>query len=371
MRIVNISLLAKWRWRILVNDNALWKEVILNKYGDSAVGKVVIGEESKPWYASLWWKDVCSIGVNITQNWFAQNLEKKLGNGINTSFWNDNWVGNFSLKDRFPRLFSISTQKEAMVTDLYYNDNNEHWTFLWRRRFFIWEEELLDQLCALINPITLSDAGDRWGWIPEKGEDFTVSSTFSLISQFMETNLYVSLSYRPVFSAIWKCEAPSKVCAFAWQLIHDRIPNRLNLKRRQIIVDDADVLCAFWGEAAESSQHLFIYCVDALKVLKAVFNWLQGPFLLHHNLVSLFNCLIHSKGRKLRKRLTMIWNGAVWAIWRRRNAKIFYNGGKEVVEVIEEIKVQTWKWWLSHLKVSKPLLYEWQMEPILCMAHSM
>jgi hypothetical protein len=28
VRVVNISLLAKWRWRLLFDDNVLWKELI-------------------------------------------------------------------------------------------------------------------------------------------------------------------------------------------------------------------------------------------------------------------------------------------------------------------------------------------------------
>jgi hypothetical protein len=124
VRVVNISLLAKWRWRLLTNDFAVWKEVIKGKYGDSAVGRTVIVEECIPWYASLWWKDVCSIGTNLNNNWFAQNVVKKLGNGTNTSFWKDTWVGNLSLKDRFPRLFSISTQQEATVAELYVNNDS-------------------------------------------------------------------------------------------------------------------------------------------------------------------------------------------------------------------------------------------------------
>ncbi|MCH96738.1 RNA-directed DNA polymerase (Reverse transcriptase), partial [Trifolium medium] len=86
VRMINISLLAKWRWRLLNNDEAVWKEVIRSKYGDLALGKVVLGEECIPRSASLWWKDICSIGSNLSHNWFAQNVVKKLGNGRCTSF---------------------------------------------------------------------------------------------------------------------------------------------------------------------------------------------------------------------------------------------------------------------------------------------
>lgn len=30
-----------------------------------------------------------------------------LGDGMKVRFWLDEWVGNYSLKDKFPRLFSM------------------------------------------------------------------------------------------------------------------------------------------------------------------------------------------------------------------------------------------------------------------------
>jgi hypothetical protein len=66
--------------------------------------------------------------------------------------------------------------------------------------------------------------------------------------------------------------------------------------------------------------------------------------------------------------MIMIWLGVIWILWRRRNAVLFDNGGIDVAEIIEEIKVITWKWWLSQPKVKHSLYYEWQLEPLLCMA---
>jgi hypothetical protein len=368
VRVVNISLLAKWRWRLLTNDFAVWKEVIKSKYGDMVVGKPMVVNNCIPWYSSLWWKDVCSIGTNLNNNWFAQNVVKKLGNGTLTSFWEDTWVGNLPLKDLFPRLFSISTQKEATVAELYANNENGHWNFTWRRSFFVWEDELLDQLRDMINPVNLSEVVDRWGWLPENGDTYTVKSTFSLVSGLSCLNLHLHPWYSAAFSCIWKCPAPSKVSAFAWKLLHDRIPTRLNLHRRRIIDTTGDLSCGLCGDTAESTLHLFIYCDFAMKVWSAIFEWLRLPFTLPHNLFSVLNFLSLSRGKKLNKGLAMIWNGVVWSLWRRRNAVLFDNGRRETVEVIEEIKVMTWKWWLSQSKVSHCLLYEWYMEPMLCMA---
>ncbi|MCH85394.1 LINE-1 reverse transcriptase like [Trifolium medium] len=45
IRAVNISLLAKWRWRLLEDDNAMWKKVLKSKYGETVTGTVNLGEE--------------------------------------------------------------------------------------------------------------------------------------------------------------------------------------------------------------------------------------------------------------------------------------------------------------------------------------
>jgi hypothetical protein len=93
----------------------MWRKVIIAKYGRMACGKVALGEDSIPWFSSIWWRDICSIGTNLEIDWFSQNAVKKIGNGGHTSFWSDKWLGDFSLCERFPRLFSISNQRDATM----------------------------------------------------------------------------------------------------------------------------------------------------------------------------------------------------------------------------------------------------------------
>jgi hypothetical protein len=72
IRVVNISLLTNWRWRLLDNNQAVWKDVLISKYGANVLGRVELEENCKPWYASLWWRDVCSMGSVIPH--FLTNL---------------------------------------------------------------------------------------------------------------------------------------------------------------------------------------------------------------------------------------------------------------------------------------------------------
>jgi hypothetical protein len=63
----------------------------------------------------------------------------------------------------------------------------------------------------------------------------------------------------------------------------------------------------------------------------------------------------------------MIWKAVVWSIWPRRNSVMFDNGRIDIAEVLEEITVLSWKWWLNEPKVAPSLLYEWRAQPVLCM----
>jgi hypothetical protein len=159
---VNISLLAKWRWKLLEDDMTMWKEVLKSKYGASVTGSVNLGEYCNPWFSSVWWKDICSIGTNLNTNWFTQGVVKCIGCGDETKFWCDNWVGQITLQERFPRLFSVSTQKDSFVAELKGTGaGSGNWNFVWRRRLFVWEENLVEDLIEVVNSMVLTEVADK------------------------------------------------------------------------------------------------------------------------------------------------------------------------------------------------------------------
>jgi hypothetical protein len=43
---------------------------------------------------------------------------RRLGNGTLTRFWSDNWIDGTLLSAKFPRLFSLSLQKEAKISEM-------------------------------------------------------------------------------------------------------------------------------------------------------------------------------------------------------------------------------------------------------------
>jgi hypothetical protein len=61
LRLVNISLLAKWRWKLLSHENEVRKDVIIAKYGPDCVGRGNFGGRHAPRVASKWWRDICDL----------------------------------------------------------------------------------------------------------------------------------------------------------------------------------------------------------------------------------------------------------------------------------------------------------------------
>ncbi|GKD27166.1 putative RNA-directed DNA polymerase, eukaryota, reverse transcriptase zinc-binding domain protein [Tanacetum coccineum] len=64
--------------------------------------------------------DKCLNKLNIDLH---NIIKRKTGDGSQTSFWNDNWIGDQCLKTLFPRLFSLESTRDCKVMDRYYLDN--------------------------------------------------------------------------------------------------------------------------------------------------------------------------------------------------------------------------------------------------------
>jgi hypothetical protein len=292
-----------------------------------------------------------------------------MGNGRNTSFWEDSWAGDIPLRDSFPRLFSISLQKVASVADLWNANGMEGWNLCWRRRLFEWEKVLLNDLLAIINLFRPSEDEDEWRWKAEEEGVFTVKSTYGLMSTKLLMRRDLGEDQIFSFKAIWKSPAPSKVAGLAWLVLLDRVPTRENLFRRKIIQGEEDQCCVFCGEHTESVQHLFVYCGFVLQIWEQVFVWLRLNFSLPHSISSMLNLLGTTSGSKhSRKGMVMIWSAVIWGIWRHRNKIIFDNGVKDSAKLLEDIKLMAWKWWISRGTQSPCLLYEWISEPVICLS---
>jgi hypothetical protein len=85
-------------------------------------------------------------------------------------------VGDQTLEQRFPHLFNVSVQQDNVIQDGVWR-----WHLRWRRRFFVWEEPLLQQLEDVINNVVLTEVDDKWMWTPNVEDDFSVKSLYEFL----------------------------------------------------------------------------------------------------------------------------------------------------------------------------------------------
>jgi hypothetical protein len=115
--------------------------------------------------------------------------------------------------------------------------------------------------------------GDDWIWKLDPEEEFSVNSAYEALSGTHDDNTFSEFELEN-FSGIWKNPAPSKVVAFSWQLLHDRLPMKDSLVRRGILQHHLGGNCVWCVNFPESANHLFLHCSVAHRVWYKIFRLL-------------------------------------------------------------------------------------------------
>jgi hypothetical protein len=87
LRVVNLSLLAKWRWKLLSDEEDVWKNVIIAKYGQNVLGNARLDDGDVGNLAFPWLRDLCRLDKG--EWWFNQLAVKELGRGNSIKFWKE------------------------------------------------------------------------------------------------------------------------------------------------------------------------------------------------------------------------------------------------------------------------------------------
>ncbi|GJZ19505.1 RNA-directed DNA polymerase, eukaryota [Tanacetum coccineum] len=76
----------------------------------------------------------------------------------------------------------------------------------------------------------------------------------------------------PIYTGgVWVKFIPIKVNVFSWRARRDRLPTRVNLSRRGVLLDSH--LCPLCTAAMEDVQHVFFRCDVARVVLRKICRW--------------------------------------------------------------------------------------------------
>lgn len=121
---VNDCMLLKWWWRYGSDDKALWKSVVCSRYGRVGGGWMPSLNVSEG--GSLVWKEIVQL-TSVNQpldEFYGGHFKISVGNE-RTQFWFDAWLTNRGLKEDFPRLYSLSTEKEESLQQISAKKSNQ------------------------------------------------------------------------------------------------------------------------------------------------------------------------------------------------------------------------------------------------------
>ncbi|XP_076918146.1 uncharacterized protein LOC143578444 [Bidens hawaiensis] len=193
----------------------------------------------------------------------------------------------------------------------------------------------------MVSGTTLDSSRDLWEWNKGRLQQLTVQETKSWIKSFNSDA--VGHTFR------WSSWLPAKCNIFMWRTLLDRIPTKVALRRRNILVGDCK--CVLCGEVEETAEHVFTVCRFADGVWNGIARWCHIPpiFLFSINDIQ---TIVDQSGSSNRKKelLHGILVLTCWRIWKARNEKVFTKNNTKITEIISDVKSMGFLWYKSRGK---------------------
>ncbi|GKV48452.1 hypothetical protein SLEP1_g55265 [Rubroshorea leprosula] len=366
LRKFNMALLGKWWGRLAKGEDGLWSKVISSKYEENG-GHWLDWVRDRSGGGSIWWRDIQNLNAGDGGNagWLTEGFRIKVGEGKRVSFWWDEWCGEICLANKFPRLYILSTGKDKECFQMGRALNGTwRWNLTWRRTLHQWEEETAKELQNMIEKLRISPgSADNWKWIHSPDGEYSTATAYALLTKQRREEEEAELHKR-----IWNPSIPSKVAAFNWKVLLDRIPTKLNLLKRGVIKEEEERKCVLCEEEEEDSSHLFLKCKIVKWLWRACANWWGIKVELQNECKKTFQLFgVWTKKSHKREGWDCIWSAVIWLVWMARNKKIFDNVEVNLIKLFELIQLRSFTW----IKVRKGKCYfnlsDWLINPASCL----
>ncbi|XP_071726970.1 uncharacterized protein [Rutidosis leptorrhynchoides] len=339
LKAFNCSLLSKWIWRSMHSVGSTWVNLLKSIHGEN------IGLDSHGCKTNGLW---AAIVFNFRKcQELGVSLVRKVGNGCNTRFWKDLWLGPDTLASRFNRLYRLELSPDCTV-----NDRLSGPAWNWSRTpsgtcHF-------ESLAAELQAVVLNNEEDRWVWVLHEDDCFSVKRT----REFLD-NLFLPSRDQPTW---WLKNIPIKVNVFMWRLHLDRFPSRCNLSARGIDIES--IICPIFLSRSETRDHTFLSC----NVVNALWNririWMDPQWPTFSTLDELFTWIysrsIYSSSSV---RILCIISATLWWIWRLRNDILFASNRIRKEELFDFIRLFSFLWVKSRSKFA-PSWNFWLCNPL-------
>ncbi|KAL6555875.1 hypothetical protein OROHE_007149 [Orobanche hederae] len=344
-RTTNEALLAKMVWRILCDEKTVWSKLVQNKYLKSAN---IFQHLSKPGDSPTW------NGIILCATLLKPFFRWKIGNGVKTSFWYDNWLGSKALCETVP--FISEPDRSLKICDLI--DQTGKWNL----------QELQTQLPLPVKQeilrfqITLNSVEDTPIWNESANGMFSCQSAYKTLKRHYSTG-----NTRPGrWTWLWKLKCSHKLKHFLWLAIQGRLVTNLLRHTRKI---SPSAHCPSCDCAQEFVLHLMRYYPQARQIWEDLlppqallgFDRIEDANWFRKNLLQgQANCDMLPNIPWF-----LIFTTATWNIWKTRNSKIFKNTNQSKRQTVflirqESLDLAT----CFYRKGNGPSSFKWSLPPL-------
>ncbi|GJU49675.1 LINE-1 reverse transcriptase isogeny [Tanacetum coccineum] len=294
-----------------LRQNFLWG-------GDSSKSKISLIK----WEAV--WKDL--INLKHLDSMFEvlgpQNWSWKCGDGKLISFWNDSWMGNFTLRSKYPELYRLSRNHDRMINQFYFSPDGSliSWNLDFSKPLSPYESREADSLLLMLRNAALDiSVEDSIIWNPSPVGEFLVSQAVYIMWS-MNSNVAP-----PWDDLIWNNFVPSKIQIFHWLEIQGCIPVKFVLGQRGVVPFGQEINYAWCFDEVESVDHLLLQCPRSFDIWTSLFKWWSILWILPSSLANFTNDWNLGMGISGGKFWLLLGPCTIWEIWISRN-KALFNG---------------------------------------------
>jgi hypothetical protein len=328
--ILNKALLGKWLWRFGLEENSLWRRVVVEKFG-----VLIGGWRTNPIRGA----HGCGLWKGILSGWddYFQHIQFVVGRGNRVRFWEDKWCGELALKDRFPILFSCSSSRGATLDTVLCRSAPRgagEWNVTFTRNFNDWEVEMVAEFFQVLSSVAVPNlVPDELKWKCNKAGVFDSKS------------FYAALSNRPrvlfPWKSVWKVKAPPRVAFFIWSAAWGRILTCDNLMRRGYTMAGWCCMCQC---AEETVDHLLIHCSAIQPLWSFVFRAFHIHWSLPNRVLELLGGWRNWFGRHQSNIWNLIPHCLMWTVWRERNSRTFDDKRKSADQLLGSFAETLFEW---------------------------
>ena len=296
LEVKNRCLLSKWLWKLSSGTDAMWAQILRNKYLQTkTLAQVSVRPTDSPF-----WKGLMKVKLS-----FFQRSKHLVGNGASTRFWEDTWLGEAPLAIQYPSLYRIVRRRDALVASVFASIPLD----IQFRRSLVgnrWEEWL--HLVRRLMQVQLSQQPDKLRWNLTRSGGFTVKSMYVDV---------INSSSIPTSKHVWDVRVPLKIKVFMWFLHKQVILTKDNLIKRNWT---GPTRCSFCDQG-ETIKHLFFDCPLA----RILWTTIQVAFNITppRSVNMLFGTWLTRVEPGLAKHIRLGVCAFLWALWNCRNDFVF------------------------------------------------